>query len=54
MKAHEKFNVAPDLQLQKAVDDRFGEETYYMKVDSSLPERQRPKWEKKNGDGGEE
>ena len=52
---HEKFSVAPGLQLQKAANDRFGEETYYVKVDSTLPERQRPKWEKRNGgENGEE
>jgi hypothetical protein len=28
--------VAPSLQLQRAVDEAFGEETYYASVDTSL------------------
>jgi hypothetical protein len=32
---------------QQPVDERFGEETYYVKVDPTLPERQRPRWENK-------
>ena len=51
---HEKFSVAPGLQLQKAADERFGDETYYVKVDSSLPERTPRRWEKRNGGDGEE
>src|SRR5882757_11287703 len=49
---NERFGVAPSLQLQQAVDSRFGEDTYYAKVDTSLPERARRSWEKKNGSGG--
>ena len=40
------FRVAPSLQLQQAADERFGEETYYVKVDTSLPERAPRKWER--------
>ena len=47
---HEKFSVAPSLQLQQAVDEKFGEETYYAKVDASLPERSVARWERKNGE----
>jgi hypothetical protein len=32
-------------------DELFGEETYYAKVDVTLPEPQKRKWEKRNGDG---
>ena len=45
-----KSNVLRDLnagRLQQAADDRFGEETYYAKVDTSLPERLR-RWERKS------
>ncbi|HXI72822.1 MAG TPA: DNA polymerase III subunit alpha [Verrucomicrobiae bacterium] len=52
MDTNERFGVAPSLQLQQAVDSRFGEDTYYAKVDTSLPERARRSWEKKNGSGG--
>jgi hypothetical protein len=39
--------------MQHAVDARFGEETYYAKVDTSLPERTKRSWEKKPGNGEE-
>jgi DNA polymerase-3 subunit alpha len=45
---NERFNVTPSLKLQQEADARFGEQTYYAKVDTSLPERQRRSWEKKN------
>jgi DNA polymerase-3 subunit alpha len=55
METHEKFAVAPSRALQQAADDRFGEETYYVKVDTSLPERTPRRWERRadtNGDEG--
>jgi DNA polymerase-3 subunit alpha len=51
---NERFNVAPSLELQQEADARFGEETYYAKVDTSPPERAPRRWERKNGNGGEE
>ena len=51
---HENFSVMPSMQLQKAADERFGNETYYVKVDSSLPERAPRRWEKRNGENGDE
>jgi DNA polymerase-3 subunit alpha len=53
VETHEKFWVAPTRQLQQQADDIFGEETYYAKVDITMPEPQKRKWEKRNGDGGE-
>jgi DNA polymerase III subunit alpha len=56
IEAHDKFFVAPSRELQQAVDDRFGEETYYAKVDTSLPERAPRRWERQasaTGDAGE-
>jgi DNA polymerase-3 subunit alpha len=53
VETHERFSVAPSRQLQQAADEMFGEETYYVKVDTTLPERARPKWERK-GDSAEE
>ena len=52
METHERFAVTPSLELQQAVDERFGEETYYAKVDSSLPERQsrRPRKTESSGE----
>ena len=54
MEAHEKFAVAPSRALQQAADDRFGEETYYVKVDTSLPERAPRRWERRADSGGDE
>jgi len=51
---NERFNVTPSLKLQQEADARFGEETYYAKVDTSLPERAPRRWERKNGNSGEE
>lgn len=53
IEAHERFAVSPSMELQKAVDDTFGENTYYAKVDSSLPERAARRWEKRASDGDE-
>jgi DNA polymerase-3 subunit alpha len=51
---NERFSVTPSLKLQHEADARFGEETYYAKVDTSLPERQ-SRWPRKNGSAnGEE
>ena len=49
---NERFSVTPSLKLQQEADARFGEETYYAKVDSSLPERTPRRWERKNGHNG--
>jgi DNA polymerase III subunit alpha len=51
---NERFGVLPSLKLQHAVDTRFGEETYYAKIDTSLPERAKRSWEKKTSNGAEE
>jgi DNA polymerase III subunit alpha len=48
LETHNRFCVMPSLELQQAVDARFGEETYYSKVDTSLPERQRRNWERRS------
>ena len=48
---NERFSVTPSLELEQAANQLFGEETYYAKVDASLPERQR-RWERKNGYNG--
>jgi DNA polymerase-3 subunit alpha len=52
MDTNERFNVAPSLELEHAANKLFGEETYYAKVDTTLPEKTRRSWEKKNGSGG--
>jgi DNA polymerase-3 subunit alpha len=55
MDTNERFGVTPSLKLQQEADARFGEETYYAKVDTSLPERAPRRWERKAESGnGEE
>jgi DNA polymerase-3 subunit alpha len=47
VEAHERFFVTPSIELQKAADEMFGEETYYAKVDTSPPERAPRRWERR-------
>jgi DNA polymerase III subunit alpha len=55
IEAHEKYRLKPSLDLQAAVDERFGEETYYAKVETTLPQRAPRQWEKKSyGGNGED
>jgi DNA polymerase-3 subunit alpha len=51
---NERYAVTPSLDLHKAVDALLGEDTYYAKVDTSLPERQRRTWERKPQNGSDE
>ncbi|HEY5915135.1 MAG TPA: DNA polymerase III subunit alpha [Verrucomicrobiae bacterium] len=46
IETHEKFFVTPSQALAVAANNRFGEETYYAKVDTSLPERALRRWER--------
>ncbi len=54
VEAHERYFVAPSRQLQQAADELLGEETYYAKVDPSLPERAPRRWERKADNGADE
>jgi DNA polymerase-3 subunit alpha len=54
MDTNERFSVTPSLKLQQEADTRFGEETYYAKVDMSPPERIPRRWERRNGNNGGE
>jgi DNA polymerase-3 subunit alpha len=49
IEAHDRFGVTPSLELEQAVNKMLGEKTYYAKVDTSLPERQKRSWERKGG-----
>jgi DNA polymerase-3 subunit alpha len=54
IETHNRYAVSPSLGFQQAVDEKFGEETYYAKVDASLPERAGRRWERRgeaNGGG---
>jgi hypothetical protein len=50
VEAHERFQVSPSQALQEAVDELLGEETYYAKIDTALPERQQRRWERRADD----
>jgi DNA polymerase-3 subunit alpha len=47
IETHETFSVTPSRQLQETADQLFGEETYYAKVDASLPERAFRRWDRR-------
>ena len=51
---HERYGVLPSRELQAAVDEKFGEETYYVKVDMTLPEKQQRWGKKTESSNGEE
>ena len=50
--AHERFGVAPSVELEHAANRQFGEKTFYAVVDKALPEKARRSWEKKPSGGG--
>jgi DNA polymerase-3 subunit alpha len=55
VETHERFCVTPSRQLHQAADQLFGKDTYYAKVDTTLPERAPRRWERRPDDaGGEE
>ena len=47
VETNERFYVLPSQALQQAADALFGEETYYAKADTSLPERAQRRWGRK-------
>ena len=49
IETHDRFWVTPSQELAAQVDALFGEESYYAKVDTTLPERTAKKWEKRAG-----
>jgi len=55
IEAHDRFGVAPSIELEHAANREFGDKTFYAVVDKTLPEKARRSWEKKgspNGGGG--
>jgi len=51
VETHERYRVAPSLELQRTADELLGEQTYYAKADTRLPERAPRRWERA-GNGG--
>ncbi|HSY17263.1 MAG TPA: DNA polymerase III subunit alpha [Candidatus Acidoferrales bacterium] len=54
VQAHERFSVAPSVELEHAANRQFGDKTFYAVVDRSLPEKARRSWEKKGNNNGDE
>jgi DNA polymerase-3 subunit alpha len=52
VQTHERWFVTPSMALQRAADELFGEDTYYAKADTSLPERAPRRWERRSDNGG--
>jgi DNA polymerase-3 subunit alpha len=50
---NERFFVTPSRQLQQRADELFGADTYYVKVDTSLPERQQ-RWGRRTESNGDD
>lgn len=44
IEASDRFNVLPSKDLQQAIDDLMGEETYYAKIDTTLPDKPKRRW----------
>jgi DNA polymerase-3 subunit alpha len=47
IQTHDRYYVSPSREFQKAVDDLLGEDTYYARVDTKLPEKVKRVWERK-------
>jgi len=47
IETNEKYNVTPTLDLQHAINTRFGKHAFFAKADTTLPDRARRAWEKK-------
>ncbi len=54
VETHERYSVCPSLKFEQAARALLGQESYYAKVDSTLPERNGRRWERRNGNGNEE
>lgn len=54
IETHERFSVTPTRELAVEADRLFGEDTFYAKVDTTLPERKMKAWEKKGSNGDDE
>lgn len=51
VEAHDYYRVRPSQELEQAVNTMFGEGAYYARVDTSVPPRQRRRWERVDESG---
>ena len=54
IEANERFFVLPSKELQDEVVQLLGDDAYYVKVDTALPEKPKRQWEKKSESGPSE
>ncbi len=47
VEAHEKYAVSPTMEFEEAANEFLGEGTYHVRVNRTLPERERRRWERK-------
>jgi DNA polymerase-3 subunit alpha len=47
IETHDKYFVAPSREFQAAINGLLGSDSYYARVDTTVPERQKRAWEKK-------
>jgi DNA polymerase III subunit alpha len=48
IEVNDRYFVAPSREFQTAVDELLGEQTFYAKADTSLPEPKKRAWERKD------
>ncbi len=55
IETHDHFRVTPSLAFETAVNERFGKDTYYARVDTRLPAKPQRRWARRdsNGNGDE-
>jgi DNA polymerase III subunit alpha len=52
VETHERYFVTPSRELERATEALLGEQSYYVSVDATLPERNGRRWEdRQNGSG---
>tara|TARA_Y100001934_G_scaffold271573_1_gene358309 strand:+ start:1227 stop:4817 length:3591 start_codon:yes stop_codon:yes gene_type:complete len=51
IETHERYSVTAGSEFEHAINEAFGEQTYYAKVNHELPERKRPRWAKRGNNG---
>ena len=51
IEANDRYHVTPSTDFETAVNELLGSDTYFANVNRDLPERQRPAWARKGGNG---
>ncbi len=51
IEASDRYAVNPSQELRTAFNELLGSDVYYAKVNHTLPEREKPAWMRRNGNG---